>query len=177
MQPFELDVRPVLRDGGEPFPLIMQAVAALQSGQSLKLLATFRPVPLFQAMQKKGYSYEARKIDEGDWEIIFTPVVSQDVSIEIKPVGLSANAMVPEIWPDPMHYLDCMDLSIDVISEEILDTLNGMEEGAVLFAAMPFESAYLLLLLEQSGHQWVGNFDASGHTYRILIRAGSVASV
>ena len=45
--PLTLDVRPTLRAGGEPFAQIMQAVASLEPGQALRLLATFEPVPLY----------------------------------------------------------------------------------------------------------------------------------
>ena len=41
--PHELDVRPILRAGGEPFSAIMEAVNGLAAGQSFRLLATFEP--------------------------------------------------------------------------------------------------------------------------------------
>ena len=44
--PLELDVRPLLRNGGEPFGAIMGAVGSLAPGQGLRLYATFRPEPL-----------------------------------------------------------------------------------------------------------------------------------
>ena len=68
-----LDVRPILRNGGEPFPEIMKAVASLKSGQGLRLLATFKPVPLFSVMQKKGYAHCEKELGQGDWEVVFKP--------------------------------------------------------------------------------------------------------
>jgi hypothetical protein len=68
-----LDVRDILSSGGEPFAEIMQAVAALAPGQGLRLLATFKPVPLFGVMAQRGYGHVEREIDGGDWEVIFTP--------------------------------------------------------------------------------------------------------
>ena len=173
MQPFELDVRPILREGGEPFPQIMQAVAGLQAGQALKLLATFRPVPLFQAMQKKGFSYEAREIGGGDWEVIFSPVIPEEAAQKIQSVSLSAETVAPEIWPDPMHYLDYSLPDQSIMTEEILHLLDRVEEGAVIFALFSAEPRFLLPELEKGGHQWVGNFDATGETYRMMIRSGA----
>ncbi len=69
----ELDVRPILRSGGEPFQEIMGAVASLRAGQGLRLLATFKPTPLFSVMASKGFSHEAREIGGGDWEVLFQP--------------------------------------------------------------------------------------------------------
>ncbi|MBX8783494.1 DUF2249 domain-containing protein [Ochrobactrum sp. GRS2] len=173
MQIVELDVRPVLREGGEPFPLIMQTVSGLQEGQSLRLLATFRPVPLFQVMERKGFSCAAREITGGDWEVIFSPAISEATAEEIKPVSLSARTVVPEIWPDPMHYLDYSLPDQKIVTDEILHLLGSIEEGAVVFVLFSAEPRFLLSELENAGHQWVGNFDASGEAYRMMIRSGA----
>lgn len=68
-----LDVRDILKAGGEPFSRIMQAVEALTPGQGLRLLATFKPVPLFTVMAQRGFGHAEREIGGGDWEVIFTP--------------------------------------------------------------------------------------------------------
>ncbi len=68
-----LDVRDILKAGGEPFSKIMQTVDALAPGQSLRLLATFKPVPLFGVMAQRGFGHTEREIGGGDWEVIFTP--------------------------------------------------------------------------------------------------------
>lgn len=68
-----VDVREALKAGGEPFSDIMKAVVSLKPGQGLKLLAIFRPVPLFSVMAEKGFSHSEREIGGGDWEVIFTP--------------------------------------------------------------------------------------------------------
>jgi uncharacterized protein (DUF2249 family) len=67
----DLDVRPILRAGGEPFQEIMQTVAALAPGQGLRLFATFKPVPLFGVLGSKGFSHEAKELEGGDWEVLF----------------------------------------------------------------------------------------------------------
>ncbi|MGH7048347.1 MAG: DUF2249 domain-containing protein [Stellaceae bacterium] len=67
-----LDVREILKAGGEPFSQIMQAVDALAPGQGLRLLATFKPVPLFGVMAQRGFDHAERQIGGGDWEVIFT---------------------------------------------------------------------------------------------------------
>lgn len=71
--PSTLDVRDILKAGGEPFSAIMQAVDGLAPGQGLKLLATFKPVPLFAVMAQRGFGHSEREIGGGDWEVTFTP--------------------------------------------------------------------------------------------------------
>lgn len=68
-----LDVRDILKAGAEPFSHIMQAVEALTPGQGLRLLATFKPVPLFNVLAQRGFGHTEREIGGGDWEVIFTP--------------------------------------------------------------------------------------------------------
>ncbi len=72
-----LDVRDILKAGGEPFTAIMQAVDGLQPGQGLKLLATFKPVPLFAVMAQRGFGHSEREIGGGDWEVTFTPSATE----------------------------------------------------------------------------------------------------
>lgn len=69
----DLDVRPILVAGGEPFGEIMAAIDALEPGQGLRLIASFKPMPLFAALAKKGFSHEEREIGDGDWEVFFSP--------------------------------------------------------------------------------------------------------
>jgi hypothetical protein len=68
-----LDVRDILKAGGEPFTKIMQTVDALLPGQGLRLLATFKPVPLFGVMAQRGFDHTEREIGGGDWEVTFMP--------------------------------------------------------------------------------------------------------
>ena len=53
MEYVELDVRPILAAGGEPFGRIMETVASLGPGEGIRLLAPFRPAPLFAALNRK----------------------------------------------------------------------------------------------------------------------------
>ena len=67
-----LDVRGDIREGREPFARIMEAVARMKGGESLRLIAPFEPVPLFGLMAQRGFSHVARPTDSGDWEVFFT---------------------------------------------------------------------------------------------------------
>ena len=50
----DIDVRPILKAGDEPFSTIMGALDRLQPGQGLRLYAPFKPLPLFGVMASKG---------------------------------------------------------------------------------------------------------------------------
>lgn len=69
--PLELDVRPLLARGEEPFPAIIEQKAKLQEGQSLLLIAPFEPTPLYPLFRAEGFTVESTPLKNGDWQIQF----------------------------------------------------------------------------------------------------------
>jgi uncharacterized protein (DUF2249 family) len=68
----ELDVREDLRLKKEPFDKIMGAVRGLKDGQAFILHAPFNPVPLHKVLGRKGFIYDAQKMDKKHWKVIYT---------------------------------------------------------------------------------------------------------
>lgn len=164
--PMALDVRPILKNGGEPFQEIMQAVGNLLPGQGMKLIAPFCPQPLFRVMESRGFDHEACEVGSGHWEVLFTP------QKEGAPIGASPDADRPEAWPDPSLHLDLSDLDPPEPMVRILAAAEELAEGDVFFALLSREPVFLFPELAGRGHQWVGNFDDTGTAYRILVRVG-----
>lgn len=161
----QLDVRPILRDGGEPFQAIMGAVSALNPGQGLKLLVTFRPQPLFGVMANRGFDHEVVELEGGDFEVRFT-------TRPTAPVQASEDAAMPELWPDPAVEIDLCDLLPPEPMVRILSETERLDAGQVIFALLSREPVFLYPELMKRGHKWVGNFDATKDTYRIMVRVG-----
>lgn len=67
----QVDARPIIAAGGEPFETIMEAVAGLSDEEELVVLAPFEPVPLEGVLSSQGFLYEASEIGEGDWRVTF----------------------------------------------------------------------------------------------------------
>lgn len=68
----ELDVREDLRLKKEPFDKIMKAVKGLKENQDFILYAPFNPVPLHKVLGRRGFTYEAEKIERKHWKVIYT---------------------------------------------------------------------------------------------------------
>ncbi|HVV92128.1 MAG TPA: DUF2249 domain-containing protein [Hyphomicrobiales bacterium] len=169
MTPFlELDVRPTLRAGGEPFAEIMAAVNGLAAGQGLRLLATFKPIPLFHVLDGKGFAHVARELDGGDWEVLFTPAEAKDAPAAATPAPDRA-----EDWPAPVRALDNRDLDPPEPMVRILEATEAMAPGEVLSALLCREPIFLFPELAKRGHGWRGAFEADGRTYRVLVRVGA----
>ncbi len=166
----ELDVRPLLRDGGEPFQAIMAAVQSLAPGEGLRLLSTFKPTPLLTLMSKRGFSSDAVELEGGEWEVNFSPLVVKTMA-----VAVSSGADDASDWPEPLWQLDLTTAEPPLPMEKVLSRLSLMEPGEVLFVLLAREPAFLATELEGLGHRWVGAPDGDGNVYRMLIRVGSAA--
>jgi hypothetical protein len=162
----EVDVRPTLRAGGEPFGEIMAAVSGLAPGQGLRLYATFKPTPLLHVLGSKGFVHEAREIEGGDWEVLFTPT---GVAEEATEATLTSD---DGQWPNPVRHLDNRDLDPPEPMVRILAAVETMRPGEVLSALLCREPVFLFPQLAKRGHTWRGGFEPDGATYKVLVRAG-----
>ena len=162
----DVDVRPTLRAGGEPFGQIMTAVNALTPRQGLRLYATFKPTPLLQVLGSKGFTYEAKEIENGDWEVLFTPAAAtQQTACGTSPVDAGE-------WPTPVRHLDNRELDPPEPMVRILAAVETMQPGEVLTALLCREPVFLFRQLAKRGHAWRGGFEPDGVTYKVLVRIG-----
>lgn len=169
--PLFLDVRPLLAAGEQPMAAILDAVDRLASGQALRLCAPFRPDPLLRMLEKRGFTATVEHQEEGDCRVLFSPPALAPAA-----PGEDAAAPSPLVWPEPERHLDLTDRAPAEAMDRALAALDPMAEGSVLFALFTGEPEALYSALTRRGHRWVGNFDRSGETYRMLIRRGRAAA-
>lgn len=148
-EPYTLDVREQLRNGGEPFPQIMQAVGQLAPEQPLRLLATFEPLPLYAVLGKKGYGHSALHRADGDWEVLFTPgqAATQPAPQKAAAAATATNAD----WPAPTAHLDNRGLQPPEPMILILEALEHLAPGEVLAAINERDPVFLYPELEARG--------------------------
>jgi uncharacterized protein (DUF2249 family) len=164
----DVDVRPILRAGGEPFSTIMAALETLAPGQGLRLYAPFKPIPLFGVMADKGFAHAETELDAGEWEVLFTPVVSSAPAAVIAPADFITGA-----WPDPVVTLDNRDLAPPEPMVRILAAAETLNPGETLSALLRREPVFLFRELEKRGHHWRGGFTPDGSTYELTVRVSS----
>ncbi len=162
----DLDVRPILRAGGEPFEKIMEAVSALGPGEGLRLFSTFEPKPLFHMLGSKGFSHEARELGGSGWEILFRPIEHADR--ETTQVSILPDDDLE--WPNPVQHLDNRDLDPPEPMVRILAAIETLKTGDVLSALLCREPVFLLPELAKRGCRWRGAFEPDSKTYKLLVR-------
>jgi len=69
-----LDVRPTLKNGGEPFSLISKEVASLKPDEGLILITPFLPSPLIEHLKSSGFDARPQSQSDGSWQTIFTRI-------------------------------------------------------------------------------------------------------
>ena len=151
-----LDVREILRAGGEPFSEIMQAVASLSPDQGLRLLATFKPVPLFGGMSQHGVTHTERDIGGGDWELVFSPTRAS---------GATKSAETPD-----QPCLDVRGLAPPEPMQRALEKVEALEAGESVQVLTDREPTLLFQELERRHHSYVSETCPEG--YRTTIRHG-----
>ncbi len=162
----DVDVRPILRAGGEPFSAIMAALDRLGPGQGIRLYATFKPIPLFSVMADKGFAHSATALEDGEWEVFFTPALPM-------PADLPVAAPVFDNWPEPAVKLDNRDLDPPEPMVRILAAAEKLKPGDTLSALLRREPVFLFPQLEKRGFRWLGGFTPDGTTYELTVRAPS----
>ncbi len=60
----ELDVRPVIDSGKDPFKMIMEKIGLLKNGMVLKLVNSFEPAPLIALLAGQGYETFTETVNE-----------------------------------------------------------------------------------------------------------------
>lgn len=162
----DVDVRPILQAGGEPFSVIMAAADSVQPGQGIRLYAPFKPVPLFNVMAGKGFAHSETEIGGGDWQVLFTPA------------GAPAAAAAPVAegignWPESKVRLDTRELDPPEPMVRILAAAETLGPGETLTALLGREPVFLFPQLEKRGFNWLGGFLPDGATYELTVRARS----
>lgn len=61
-----LDVRQI---DGEPFAEIMGALNQLGANETLLLINSFEPEPLYSVLDQRGYTYESSRIESDEWHV------------------------------------------------------------------------------------------------------------
>jgi len=162
----DVDVRPILRAGGERFSAIIAALGQLEHGQGLRLYATFKPIPLFAVMADKGFAHAERALDGGEWEVLFTRAAQ--AAQPAPPVVSSFEA-----WPAPKIALDNRDLDPPEPMVRILGAAEQLGPGQTLSALLRREPVFLFPQLEKRGYRWLGGFTPDGSTNELTVRAPS----
>jgi uncharacterized protein (DUF2249 family) len=149
----EIDARPLLARGEEPFKAIMAAAGRVPPGQGIRLLVPFEPVPQYDVLGKRGFTHATRQLGPNHWEVLFVRGDgAAPVSPELGPEPASPAAAQPEELDDVLIRIDVSDLVPPEPMVRILDAASRLRPGQTLFVEHVRRPVYLYPQLEAQGY-------------------------
>ena len=145
----ELDVRPILASGKDPFKDIMEKVKGLKDDETLLIINTFEPVPLYTVLGKKGYAYKSIN-ENGVWKIYF---FKDETNFAIEEGRTKGKAEFNE----EVFELDVRNLEAPEPMVKILETLPKLSDNTILLVHHHREPVMLYDKLIERGYSAIAN--------------------
>jgi len=129
-----LDVRAVLASGTDPLHIILEKIKTIQTGQILKIINTFEPIPLIKMLEKKGFVTFTENIDANLVETYFYKQ-SETAKIEIIPAADAARGWdeILQKFKDKIQTIDVREFEMPLPMLTILDALDKLPTETALF--------------------------------------------
>ncbi len=156
----ELDVRPILKSGIDPFEKIMESLDAMTNNQTLKLINSFEPIPLLNILKDKGYSYVTTRPENG---VVHTTIERNKKSTKVD-VLVQEDTIIPMTFEQvekkfsgKLNEVDVRDLEMPLPMVTILEEIEKIDNSKALFVHHKRLPQYLLPELEERGYSYVHN--------------------
>lgn len=160
----QLDVRPMIKSGKDPFQNIMAAVKELKDDEILLIINSFEPIPLYSVLGKKGFVNWTEK--ENDvFKVYFyrdKKVIHDDNALEQR------TSSKEEVEYENVIELDVRDLVPPEPMIKILESLSRVDENTILLVHHHREPIMLYPKLEERGYEAVSN-KISENYFKVVI--------
>lgn len=166
-----MDVREDIRNGSEPFSKIMTAATQLQLGEQLLLIAPFEPQPLYAVLGRLGFTPNAKALESGDWEVLFTRYQNALVESLAESRTTIDSHNGTESPQEDILEVDARGLEPPQPMVTILEALATMPTNTLLRARTDRRPMHLYPQLEQRGFAAQTEEQTDG-TYLTCIRRG-----
>ncbi|NOY48972.1 MAG: DUF2249 domain-containing protein [Chlorobi bacterium] len=152
----ELDVRPILAGGVDPFEAIMAKLNEMDDSQTLLIINTFEPIPLLSLLKKKGYAYETERPEDG---LVHTYLEkssggAEEQAADTKTLELDFGQTEGE-FAGKMTEVDVRDMEMPMPMVTILEEIEKLPNGHALYVHHKKLPQYLIPELEDRGYSWV----------------------
>lgn len=161
----QLDVRPIIDSGKDPFLEIMSVVKSLKDDQVLNLINSFEPLPLYNVMKTKGFEHWTEK--EGNVFRVFFYKVTEFANQNTTDMHTS-NGNSDSIDYENVIEIDVRDLVPPEPMMKILENISKVDEKTVMVVHHHREPMMLYPKLEERGYEAVTN-KINDNYYKVVI--------
>ena len=169
----ELDVRPTINSGADPFKEIMGAVKKMKEDETLKIINIFEPIPLIKILKEKGYKTWTDEINANEFHTFFKKeanITHQEV-VENMPISEGSFDEKLLTFGGNIKEIDVSLLEMPEPMVNILKEIETLPEGHVLFVNHKKIPQFLLPELKSRGFTWMHKEISSGDTKLIIFKA------
>jgi len=133
-QIIELDVRPTIAAGNDPLNLITQKTKAMETGQVLKIINIFEPVPLISLLEKQGFVVYADEINKNLVETYFYKQThTAEIIGNVEEDATNGWNKIFNRFLDNTQTMDVRSLEMPLPMITILEALDKLPPGEALF--------------------------------------------
>ena len=155
----ELDVRPDLAQGNDPFGKIMAAIATIKDNEILKITNTFEPFPIINVLKQKGFISRVENPSNGLYYIYFKKV-TVDTSSEKDELAYAESLKgdfddVFASFGNLTIEMDVKHLEMPQPMVQILEKLKEIPEGNCLYVHHKKVPQFLLPQLKERGYVYL----------------------
>jgi uncharacterized protein (DUF2249 family) len=168
----ELDVRPILESGVDPFKAIMDQIKVLPMGASLCIINTFEPIPLINKLKEKGFSHQTQRNDAGEVRTFLYRNTDEPIPAE-ENIENNLNPsfdIVFKQFENNMIEIDVRALEMPMPMVTILESIEQLEPHQALYVHHKRLPQYLLPELEQRLFAFASKEEDADNTKLIIYR-------
>lgn len=165
----ELDVRPLLEAGQDPFNRILQEVKALGPGQVLRLINDFEPLPLIQLLGKQGLESWTEVMPDGVYRTYFHRGTHTRLPEPAPPADNDFTARVQQ-FAGRTRTIDVRHLEMPLPMLTILEALEELPAGHALYVHHKRIPVFLLPELEERQFQYRAQELGEGNVKLFIFR-------
>lgn len=144
------DVRPILDSGKDPLKDILSKAKNLNLGETLLIINSFEPIPLYSLLEKKGFIYWTEKVND-TFKVYFYKVDETKITDE-NPAKENNAMSINEKDFENIIEMNVHDLQPPEPMMKILENLNKVDEKTVMRVFHHREPQLLYPKLEERGY-------------------------
>lgn len=165
----ELDVRPIINAGKDPFLDIMNKVKCLKDDEVLLIINSFEPIPLYTVLGEKGFDHYTEKEDEAFKVYFFKNSSKKNISDKKSESEISLSEF------ENVIELDVRELPPPEPMMKIFEKLSEVNEKTILLVHHHREPLMLYPKLDERGFEAISNKIEENY-YKVLIFKKKVKS-
>lgn len=160
----ELDVRPIINSGRDPFLDIMNKIKELKEDEILLIINSFEPIPLYTVLGNKGFEHFTEK-ELDKFKVYFFKKQTEQTQ-----ANSLSNSSIENFQSEFKNLveLDVRDLPPPEPMIKILESLSRVDENTVLVVHHHREPLMLYPKLEERGYTAISN-KIDENYYKVLI--------